>query len=166
MKRFFLFLLPVLAVAMTSCDLDVASTPTIQFSTVRIRTSITGVKDTISLSDSVCIGDTIRLGIAAHGVYNHLESVLAKADTSKVSVALLWNEEQMNLLTEDSDPQHGSLKFATDTIFGIATVLIYIPKEAGKDTINIVACSDAKGEYSRSVLQHTCIVKPNKAVAQ
>ena len=166
MKRFFLFLLPVLAIAMTSCDLDVASTPTIQLSSQQIRTSITGVKDTISINDSVCIGDTVRMGVAVHGVYHHLDSVWVKADTSKVSVALLWNEEQMNLLTADADPQHGSLIFASDTIFGIATVLVYIPKEAGTHKIRICARSAAKEEYSEQELEQAIKVKANKVVAQ
>lgn len=166
MKRFFLFLLPVLAIAMTSCDLDVASTPTIQLSNKQIRTSITGVKDTISINDSVCIGDTVRMGVAVHGVYHHLDSVWVKADTSKVSVALLWNEEQMNLLTAGADPQHGSLIFASDTIFGIATVLVYIPKEAGKHEISINARSAAKKEYSGYAAPHTINVKANKVTAQ
>ena len=153
MKRFFLFLLPIVAVTMVSCINLVenpSSTPTLQIGGIIVRSNLAGVRDTLTnFKDStISVGDTLRVEMHVSGVLNNLTSVEAKADTSKVKVSLAWNEKDKDFLTSDAKPENGLLTFKPKTVVSIGTTLTYIPRKAGDYKISITVTSDALPEHS------------------
>ena len=159
MKRIYLLVLPVLAILLASCEGKNVSTPVVRASSTIIRTSAAGVQDTISYQDTLCVGDTLRMGIIASGNYNALTSFIAKADTNHVRVSLAWDEEYDQYLTANADPAHGVLKFVPEQVYAIQTTLKYIPRTVGTHTINMVVASDAGESYSPREYNFDIVVK-------
>jgi len=148
MKRIYLFLVPVLALLMASCEQKAVSTPSVQASTAVVRTSAAGVRDTISYQDTLCVGDTALMALFVSGNYNCLTSFVVQTDTSNVQVSLAWNTENDPYLTDGSDPEHGKLVFVPEKVYAISTSLKYIPRKAGTHTISFIVSSDAGSGYS------------------
>ena len=159
MKRIYLLLLPVLALVLVSCNDKAASTPILRAGTAVIRTSAAGVCDTISYLDTLSVADTARLQLVASGNLNALTSLVAKADTGCVQVALEWNPDYDSYLATGSDPEHGILKFVPEQVYAVQTALKYVPRKAGSHTINLVVASDAPAEYSPREYTFDIVVK-------
>ena len=148
MKRIYLFLLPLVALLLASCEDKAVSTPTIQASPNLVRTSAAGVQDTISYMDTLCVNDTVRMGLVVSGVLNPLTSFTVKADTSNVQVSLAWNSDYDKYLADGSDPEHAILNFVPEQVYIITTTLKYIPLTAGTHTLKFIVASDAGTGYS------------------
>jgi len=152
MKNVIIRLAAVLVVvsAVVSCNTKSTFTPGLRVLSVLQRTTAEGVQDSISLADSLNIGDTVRMTMIVDGYFDYLLSVVAKADTGKVKVSLEWNDEQMDMLSPEADLQHGKLIFLPSKVPACVTVLTYIPVESGTHPINIDVTSFAEAPYSSS----------------
>ena len=159
MKRLCLFLLPVLAFMVTSCENRVGSTPILQSSAFLLRTSAAGVQDTIALYDTICVGDTIQMGLLVSGYYNFLKTFEVKADTSCIQYSLAWNPANDMYLATGSDPEHGILIFLPEQLYAINTVLIYTPRKAGTHKMSFIISSDAGEGYSPREWEYNVDVK-------
>ena len=159
MKRIYLFLLPVLAFVLASCNEKAASTPIVRASSQVIRISAAGVRDTIAYNDTLCIADTAYLAMVISGNLNALTSFVAKADTSCVQLAIEWNSDYDSYLAEGADPEHAILKFLPEKVYAFQTALKYIPRKAGTHTISLVVSSDAPADYSPREYNFDIVVK-------
>ena len=142
--------LALIAVAAVSCDTRSMITPGLQTSTSLIRTSAAGVKDTITLTDTLSVGDTVRMGMLCRGFYDYLKTVVVSCDSSKLSVSLAWPDSLNSALASDADPAHGRLSFLPEKAYAIYTTLTYIPKVSGMSQIDIKLTSSAPEKYSES----------------
>lgn len=143
-----LIILPLIALAIVSCEPKAESTPMLQGSTTIFRTNAAGVCDTLQYTDTLCIGDTARMSILLEGYLNTLTSFTAKADTSALAVAVEVLPEQMQLLTTGTDLEKGQLKFVPGQVMVFAAKLRYIPRSAGTHRIDMMVASDASEQYS------------------
>ena len=139
----------VFALSLTSCEGSAAITPSFYQASSLIRTSSSGVKDTITLADSLRVGDTVRMGLLLNGYYDYLTSFVASADTANVRLSLAWGEELSAYLAADADPEHGKLTFAPDCVYVCVTTLTYVPRKSGRHEIDLLVTSNAPSSYSR-----------------
>ena len=148
-RRFYLFLLlPLVALYLVSCEETAQSTPTLQASSLLLRTSAAGVTDTITYRDTLQLGDTVLMGIAAYGNYNNLTGLRAQTDTTKLKLGFKWNHDDDQYLAAGSDPEHGILLFQPGQINLCVATLRYIPVQAGTHRVEITVSSDAGANYS------------------
>lgn len=148
----------LVALMAVSCDMTTVVSPRITVSNELIRTSITGVRDTISFGDSLNVGDTVQLGMLLNGYYDYLVSFEATADTSKVRLSVAW-PDSLGGVTEASDPAHAKLVFIPDSVYACLTTLSYVPVSHGVHPINLVLSSAAKAPYSQSAIQFYIAVR-------
>ena len=151
MKRNILFFLSLAFVALIaiSCDLNSVISPSVRTSTVLYRTSLEGVKDTITFADSLNVGDTVRMGMICEGYYDYLCKLKVSGDTSKVKTSLAWPDSLSYALASDADPEHGVLSFVPEKAYGIYTTLTYIPVASGTHEISILLTSSARESYNQ-----------------
>lgn len=142
--------LVVLTLAFASCDTRSTFTPGFQTSEMLIRTSMDGVKDTILLTDTLNLGDTVRMGMICEGYYDYLKTIVVSGDTANVHTALAWPDSLSFVLAEDADPAHGRLSFLPDKAYAIYTTLTYIPVATGMHRVDIKVVSNAPDPYSQS----------------
>ena len=155
MKKGFL-IIALSALAFVACNTDTVVSPSAQLSSSHYRTytvpDVLGqdslVRDTITFGDTVRIGDTVRVPILCNGYYNYLRSVITTADTTKMLVSLLWNDEFRSSLADDADPAHGRLTFLADKVYACYTTIVYVPKMSGTHRLDILLTSSAKEGYS------------------
>ena len=164
MKNYLLHLLAVIFVtlAVVSCNTKSTFTPGLRVLPVLHRTSAEGVRDSISIKDSLNIGDTVRMTMIVDGYFDYLQSVIARSDAEKVKVSLDWNDEQMDMLSPDADLEHGKLLFVPMTVPACVTVLTYIPLVAGGHTISIDITSSAQAPYSSNSWSFNIGVREDK----
>ena len=158
MKYKFLFF-ALVAFVFVSCDLNTVASPTVDVSRSHYRTTAAGVKDTITYTDSLNIGDTVLVPILCDGRFDYLRMVKIGADTTKLRVSLLWDEKFQSCLTADADPEHGCLAFKADSVYRCYTSIKYIPKASGTHRIDIVLLSAAKEGYSNGAWHFNVAVK-------
>jgi len=156
---YYLFLLPLVALCMQSCDMTARSTPFVQFAGKMVRTSAAGLQDTITLADTLHVGDTIRLQLALQGGYNSLTSFETKADSTALRTALEVIPEQLHLLTTGTDFEHGKLAFVQDKVTIFITTLRYTPRRAGSHRVEMLISSSAGEKYSPQYYSFETTVK-------
>ena len=159
MKRnaliFFSFV--ILTVLAVSCDMKTVMSPSVQFSSMLYRTysatDSTGqvfiVKDTITISDSLCVGDTVQIPMIVNGYYDYITSFAASTDTSKVDLSFMWNEEYNDYLSTAANPEHGIFAFKPDKVYAFVTTLMYVPKASGAYRIDLELNSAAQAPYNQ-----------------
>ena len=145
---YYLLILPLLTLAIVACEPKAESTPLLQGSTTVFRTTAAGVRDTLQYTDTLCIGDTVRMSILLEGYLNTLTSFMAKADTSVLAVAVEVLPEQMQLLTTGTDLEKAILKFVPEQVMVFTAKLRYIPRSAGTHRIDMTLASNASEQYS------------------
>lgn len=158
MKRYYFFILALVALVATACDWTSVVSPRISASQEVYRTSAAGVRDTITLRDSLSVGDTAQLRMVLYGYYDYIVSFEATADTSKVKLALDW-PDSLGCTTPDSDPAHAKLVFKPDSVYNCITTLSYMPVDSGSCAIKLVLTSAAKAPYSQTAAQFYIAVK-------
>ena len=104
------------ALVWVSCDTKARCTPQLRNAAKLVRTSADGERDTISIQDSIRVGDTIRMSLFANGLYNYLTS-LTVASEPEMSVSLEWSEEMSHCLASDADPAKGRLLFVPEEVY-------------------------------------------------
>ena len=134
--------------AFVSCESNSVISPGIVVYPQVVRISAEGVSDTITVTDSVNVGDTLRLTMHVNGYYDYLKSIVATSDVEKVKVSLPWNEEQTGVLAEDADPENGKLVFKPDSVTVCVAVLRYIPLKSGAQSVHIAVRSNARENYN------------------
>ena len=159
MKRNILFAisLALVAVLVASCEGEAVMSPNVQYSSIIYRSYTTEssqgqdsiVRDTVSLTDSLNVGDTVCFPMILHGYYDYIVSFVATSDTSKVAVSFLWDEELEEFLDTTADPEHGNLTFVPNKVYSCLTSLIYVPKAPGTHRVDLVLTSAAKDPYSQ-----------------
>jgi hypothetical protein len=135
------------ALVWVSCDTKARCTPQLRNAAKLVRTSADGERDTISIQDSIRVGDTIRMSLFANGLYNYLTS-LTVASEPEMSVSLEWSDEMSHCLASDADPAKGRLIFVAEEVYACTTVLHYTPIKSGKYRIEMLLSSDAGAPYS------------------
>ena len=163
--KFFLFAL--VAVAFVACETKSVVSPSVRVSSSLYRTYTVQdslgqdslVRDTISLLDTLRVGDTVRMGMVCEGYYDYLRTVTIVSDTSKVKVSLAWDEKNKTCLTEAADPEHGKLAFVADSVYACFTTLTYIPVASGAHRIDISLISAAQEGYSQGSWHFNIAVK-------
>ena len=150
MKRNVLFILSLVMIALmtVACTQETVVSPGVRHSSVVYRTSAAGVKDTITLSDSLQVGDTVLFPMVLNGYYDYLNTFMVSADTTKVQVSLLWNEEDSACLAPSANPEQGLLVFNAGAIYACMTTLKYVPKASGVHRIDLALTSAARSPYS------------------
>ena len=151
MKRSVLFFLSFALVALmtVSCNMDSVISPGVQYSSYLYRTSADGVQDTITLNDSLQVGDTVRFPMVLNGYYDYITSFVATTDTSKVHVSMMWDDAYKSYLTEIADPDNGILAFKPDQVYAFVTTLVYVPMASGTYRIDLELNSSAPSPYSQ-----------------
>lgn len=148
-KRIYLFLLlPLVALSLVSCEDKAQSTPSLESSSILLRTSAAGVQDTIGFLDTLQLGDTVLMRLAAYGNFNYLTGVRAETDTTKMLLGFRWSHEDDRFLAQGSDPEHGVLLFVPEQINVCVTTLQYTPIKAGAHRVEITVSSDAGANFS------------------
>ena len=158
MKRNILlvFSLVLVAICAVSCTGEAVMSPNVQYGSAVYRTYATVdtlgrdtiISDTISLSDSLQVGDTLRFPLIINGYYDYLTSFIASADTSKVAVSFTWDEELSDFLSPAADPEHANLTFEPAKVYACLTTLVYVPKAPGSHRIDLLLTSAAKPPYA------------------
>lgn len=153
-----ILLLAFVAFALVACDLNTVISPGVQVSSSLYRTYTTQdslgrdtiVKDTITFTDSLNIGDTVLIPMVCQGYYDYLRMVkVSPEDTSKMQLSLAWEEEYKSVLAEDADPAHGYLSFLPEKVFAFYTTIKLVPVASGTHRVDIQALSNAKENYSQ-----------------
>ena len=150
MKKHLFFGLSFIAVivAFVSCNMKAVMSPSITPSATLIRTTAAGVRDTISYSDSLNVGDTVRMRATLNGYYDYITSFVAASDEANVDVSIIWQDSIITYLAEDADPEHGILKFVPERVYGCYVPIQYIPKHSGTYRIDLTVTSAAESPYS------------------
>ena len=147
-KLHYFFTFAFVLLAFTSCLDDAVMSPGFAIVTPLERTSQAGVKDTVLLSDTLLVGDTVRAGVVLNGYYDYLTSFIVSADESKVRCSLAWDEEDSMYLAEDANPEIGKLTFAPQGVYACYTTLQYVPQDSGLHKIEMVLTSAAENPYT------------------
>lgn len=158
MKRNLYLVLSLVLVALgaVSCVGEAVMSPKVQYGSAVYRTYATVdtlghdtiISDTISLADSVQVGDTLRFPLVINGYYDYITSFIVTADTSKVTVSFTWDEELDDFLAPGADPEHGNLTFEANKVYAALTTLVYVPQVPGTHEIDLLLTSAAKQPYS------------------
>ena len=138
--------------AFVSCEMKSVMSPSIQQASEIIRTDTNGVCDTILLTDSLHVGDTVQFGLLLNGYYDYLRTFTVSADEANVAVSLIWNDEFKEALSQESDPGHGKLIFVPEKVYGCYTALQYIPLHSGTFRIDMTLVSAAEAPYTSQQL--------------
>lgn len=166
-KIFYPIVLGLVTLVAVSCDWESVISPNAQFPSELYRSYTmvdslgqdTLVRDTISYTDSLNVGDTVLMPIVLQGYYHYLTLFKATADTSKVALSLAWDEEYNSFLAEDADPAHGKLSFIPEKVNACVTTLKYIPKASGTHTVEFLLQSTAKEPYSQGAWSFNMAVR-------
>lgn len=143
-----LFSCALIALTLNSCEGTAVYSPSLQAASKIFRTSASGVQDTITLADTLHVGDTVRMGLLAQGYFHYLTSFTVKVDTSALAVSLAWNPADSASLAPNSDPQNGIVIFNPDMAYIFLTTMRYTPKRAGKFPVEMTVASSAGQSYS------------------
>ena len=162
-----ILLIAFVAFAFAACNLDSVISPGVQLSSSLYRTyTVQGslgqdslVRDTISYTDSLNIGDTVRISILCQGYYDYVRSLKITTDTAKLRASLVWDDEYKSYLAEDADPEHAYLSFIPEKVFAFYTTLIYVPVASGTHRVDILIQSNAKEPYSQGAWFFNTAVK-------
>ena len=147
-RIYWFLLLPLLAFSLVSCEDKAQSTPTLKVSSFLLRTSVAGVTDTISYLDTLQLGDTVLMGLAAYGNFNYLTGLRAETDTTNLQLSFKWNHDDDNCLAQGSDPEHGILLFKPELVNLCMTTLHYIALKSGTHRVEITVSSNAGENFS------------------
>lgn len=149
MKRIFFFIaLAIISISFTSCLTGEAqSTPLIQVSKTVYRATLAGVHDTIVLSDTIHVGDTLRVPLMLYGNYNNLTEFTVTVDAAELDMRLLVDSACLALLGTTSAPDKAYLCFAKD-VYIFPTEMLYVPKKTGDLKISMKLASTAEAKYS------------------
>lgn len=149
MKRIFFFIaLAIISISFTSCLTGEAqSTPLIQVSKTVYRATLAGVHDTISLTDTIHVGDTLRVPLMLYGNYNNLTEFTVTVDAAELDMRLLVDSACLALLDTTSAPDKAYLRFVND-VYVFPTDMQYVPKKTGSLKISMTLASTAGEKYS------------------
>lgn len=159
MKHFSYIAFFVICITLTSCLDKAVSTPELRVSNVLVRTTHAGVQDTVRLSDSLNIGDTLRLGMLLHGGFNYLVSFAVLTDTSAVSVALEADSVLQTLLAAGTDLDVAKMNFIPEKVVACTPKLRFVPRKSGSHLMSFVITSDAGEGYSPRTYTYEPLVR-------
>jgi len=152
MKKQVVILLSVLAsvFAFTGCDSKAASTPEFDVASKIIRTTVDGVCDTISIMDTLHVGDTVRWNVMVSGglYYNSLVSFSVLTDTASLPVSIIGDSILEQYITTGTDLAHARIVFKPETLNRWFLWLQYVPRSAGSHKMQFVVANDAGQDYS------------------
>lgn len=144
MKKVLYFL--VLLCALCSCKMqgDAQSTPMLSFSVFEHRhDSVTRffqaqpITSTLYLNDTVAVSDTVSFYIGASGVYNALDSLIVRWDTTAIKATFAVGSDWDKYLdVSKSNIAKGRFHFYPFVI-SASIPMIYVPVKSGTDTLSI-----------------------------
>ena len=147
MKRtLFVFIALVsLSFALNSClNGEMQSTPELYASQMyRIHG---GTQDTIRTTDSLSVGDSLRLPLIISGQYNHLKSFSVQSAGSVFDCRLECDSAVLAVLTDDSKPEQGVLYFKPQATVIASVNLWFVPKQSGTHRMTFSVNNDATNE--------------------
>ena len=159
MKRIYLFLLPFVALLMTACNDMAVSTPELWAARLMIRTAPDGWCDTIPITDTIHVGDTLRWNLMADGHFNTLQTFDVTADTSVFYLGLeISPVDSAALDLKKSDLDHGKMVFQPQKIYACPVWLRFSPRKTGTHKIQMTIASDAGQNYSPRSWEYTTTI--------
>ncbi len=161
MKRYlFIFcVFVVCGMVFVSCDQKSQSTPLLHSSSLLIRTTPDGARDTIRVTDSLSIGDTLRLNMVLDGYLNTLTSFAVRTDTSSIGIALEIDSIVNQYLIAGSDPANGRLNFAAEQLYVCPATLRFVPRRSGTHLMEFILANDADASYSPRTYTYKPVVR-------
>ena len=164
MKKHLLIVLTILAssLAFTSCSYKSAATPDFEAWSKAVRTTAEGQRDTILISDTLNVGDTLRWYVLISGgvCYNSLTSFTLQTDTSALSVAIEPVDSTLaNYLTTGTDLEHGKMVFKPAQLYACTLWLKFITRKSGSHPVEMTIANDAGVDFSPRTWTYTPVVK-------
>jgi hypothetical protein len=156
---YFLLLAAIVPLVLTSCEGSAASTPELYASSRLVRTTPSGARDTILISDTLHVGDTLRWYLLADGRFNTLQSFQATCDTSVFSMAMEVDTSDSTVFAKETDLSKAKLVFMPGKVYACSVWLRFIPRKAGTQEIELSIASDAGEKYSPRSWTYTSTVK-------
>ena len=162
MKHVFLFPLALFSTAcvLIGCMREAQSSPEIRLGTRMFRTTPEGV-DTLSLTDTVSVGDTMRLNFVLNGGFNALMSFRAQPnEPSAMNLAIEVDSVVQKQLAQGSDLENALMIFKQeDNIVLCSATLRFVPLKAGIQPVTMSVSNTAGTDYSPSTYTFVPIVK-------
>ena len=158
MKRIYLFLLPFVALFLTACNDMAVSTPELWPARLMIRTAPDGWCDTIPITDTIHVGDTLRWNLMVDGRFNTLQTFDVTADTSVFLFRLEVDGVDSVALAPGTDLEHGKMVFQTAKIYACPVWLRFSPRKTGTHKIQMTIASDAGQNYSPRSWEYTTTI--------
>ena len=160
MKQFSIFVWAALcAMVLVACNTKSQSTPIIQSASVLYRATPDGVHDTISITDTLNVGDTLRLNLLLNGYFNCLRSFYVRSNASEVNVALELPAEADPCLATGTDLENAQVVFVEDKLYLCPATMRFIPLKSGKPHLELVLASDADEPYSPRTYTYEPVVR-------
>lgn len=132
--------------ALCSCDMkgDAQSTPVLSFSVFEHRhDSVTRyfqtqqLSATLYLNDTVAVSDTVSFYIGANGVYNALDSLIVRWDSTAIKATFAVGSDWSKYVdASKSDIPRGRFHFYPYVV-SASIPMIYVPVKSGTDTLSI-----------------------------
>ena len=160
MKRFAFFFLALasLAIVMDSCMPEAQSTPML-YSSILYRTNGPLGRDTLHLTDSLCVGDSLLCPMTLMSQFNnYLTRITATAEQDAFSYWFSCDSDVMAILTEASKPEEGTL-FFKEGYLAIPVTFCFVPKKSGTNRVTFVVANTAKEDFSPRTFYFDAIVK-------
>ena len=161
MKKHLLIILSavLLCAVMTACQSRAVSTPELYGASVLIRTTPEGVQDTLRPTDSLRIGDTLRLSMVLNGGFNPLKSFTVTADPEAISPALEADSAVLSVLTDGTNLEKGVMIFQPEKVVVCPVKLRFVPCKSGSHVIQFTVANDAGEGYSPRTYTYNPVVK-------
>ena len=162
MKRYILYFLLFAAsipLVFTSCEGSASSTPELYASSRLVRTTPSGVRDTILVSDTLHVGDTLRWYLLANGRFNTLQSFQATCDTSAFDLAMEVDAGDSVVFAEGTDLAKAKLVFVPEKVYACTAWLRFVPRKADSQEIELTIATNAGEKYSPRSWTYTAKVK-------
>ena len=159
MKRFAFFFLALasLAIVMDSCMPEAQSTPEL-YSSVLFRTNGPSGRDTLRMTDSLRIGDSLLCPMTLYSRFNYLTRITASAEEDAFSYWFSCDSDVVAILTEASKPEAGVLCFQEGYSM-IPVTFCFVPKKSGKNRFTFVVANSAKEDFSPRTFYYDAVVK-------
>ena len=149
----------LLCAVMTACQSRAVSTPELYGASVLIRTTPAGVQDTLRVTDSLNVGDTLRLSIVLNGGFNPLKSFTVTADPEAVIPALEADSAVQSVLTDGTNLEKGVMIFQPEKVVVCPVKLRFVPRKSGTHLIQMVIANDAGEGFSPRTYTYYPIVR-------
>jgi len=154
-----LSLIALVAMTLSSCDTGSKSTPVFYGASKIIRTTSAGLCDTVLITDTFALGDTLRWNVVADGGFNALISFIASCDTNALALSFDSESVDPSVFIQPTDLDHAQIYFRTGEIFLWGGWLRIIPRKTGKHDISLTIANDSGADYSPRTWTYSPVIR-------